>query len=67
MVLEVSFIGIYVYLIAGDLNIKNKKGRNSIHIVTVFLSVTCTLEDLDSRGCTRHNSSNSVPASKRSS
>jgi hypothetical protein len=26
-----SFIGIYVYLIAGDLNIKNKKGRNSIH------------------------------------
>jgi hypothetical protein len=31
MVLKVSFIGIYVYLIAGDLNIKNKKGRNSIH------------------------------------
>jgi hypothetical protein len=31
MVLEVSFIGIYVYLIAGDLNIKNTKGRNSIH------------------------------------
>lgn len=31
MALEVSFIRLYVCLIAGDLNIKNKKDRNSIH------------------------------------